>query len=139
MTPTLDAAMFDALKLEREAVAAQEEALRLRARALSDADRKAYFRAFRSEIKDPDTYAVLNWFFLAGLHHMYLGQWLRGGVNLSLMIIGIVLLFGALYFLGIAIIAGIFCIELMALFRSQTIVAHYNNLVAERILSRFSA
>ena len=136
---TRNANVFEALKLDSEAVAAKEEALRLRARELSDVDRQRYFRAFRTEMKDPDTYAVLNWSFIAGLHHMYLGKWLRGAINLTVLIIGIVLLFGSFFTWGIVIIVGLLCIELMALFRSQTIVAHHNNLVSERILNELGA
>ena len=41
---------------------------------LTDEQRKEYYDRFRREVRDPDTYAVLNYFFLAGLHHMYLGN-----------------------------------------------------------------
>jgi TM2 domain-containing membrane protein YozV len=137
--PTQDTNMLDALKLNSEEVTEYEEELRLRARELADDDRQYYFRMFKSEMKDPDTYAVLNWFFVAGLHHMYLGDWLRGALNLAILIIGIALLFSALVPLGIAMIAGLLVVELMALFRSQTIVANHNNLVSERILDDIDA
>ena len=127
--------MFDALKLNAEQVKQHEEDIRLRVRELSDDQRKAYFAACKSAIKDPDTYAVLNWFFVAGLHHMYLEKYLRGGVTLVAMLVGIALLFSILAPLGILIILAILTVELMALFRSQTVVADYNNQVAERILT----
>ncbi|NKC01157.1 MAG: TM2 domain-containing protein [Pseudomonadales bacterium] len=131
--------MLEALKLNSEDVSDHEEELRLRARALADEDRLYYFKRFKSEMKDPDTYAVLNWFFAAGLHHMYLGDWLRGAINLGILIVGIALLFGALAALGIAMIAGLLVVELMALFRSQTVVANHNNLLSEAILDEIEA
>lgn len=126
--------MFEALKLNSEAVEEHEEDIRLRVRELSDDEKKYYFRVFKSEMKDPDTYAVLNWFFVAGLHHMYLGYWLRGAVNLTILIIGISFLLTPFMPLGVIMIVGLLVVEMMALFRSQTVVAHHNNLVAERIL-----
>ena len=130
-------ALVDALKLNAEVVTQHEEDLRLRVRELNDADRKTYFEQVKRELKDPDTYAVLNWFFLAGLHHMYLGAYVRGSINLSLMIVAVVLLFTPALLLGILIIGLILSLELMALFRSQVVVTHHNNLVAEDILAQF--
>jgi len=49
--------------LKQEEVEREEERLRALARELSDEDRKAFFEAFSKRVKDPDTYAVLNWFF----------------------------------------------------------------------------
>ena len=126
--------MLEALTLRSEDVADHEEALRVRIRALTDANRLHYFKRFKSDLKDPDTYAVLNWFFLAGLHHMYLGNWLRGAINLVILIAGIALLFSAFTTLGMVVIAALLAIELMALFRSQTVVANHNTLLAESIL-----
>lgn len=128
--------LFPALGLNAEAVAAHEEDLRLRVRELPDATRQAYYAAFKREYKDPDTYAVLNWMFLAGLHHMYLGHYLRGAVNLVLMLGAIILLFSPLAALGVLIVLLILGVELMALFRAQTVVADHNNEVAEQILLR---
>ena len=46
----------------------EEDAIRKEITALPDAKRKEYYRLEDKRIKDPDTYAVLNYFFLAGLH-----------------------------------------------------------------------
>lgn len=128
-------ALFDALRLNAEAVEQQEELIRQRVRELSDADRKAYFSRVKKELKDPDTYAVLNWFFLAGLHHMYLGEYVRGATNLVLMVVAVLLMFTALLPLGIVIVVAILVLELMALFRAQTVVANHNNQIAEAALA----
>ena len=126
--------MFEALRLDAATVTATAEEIRLRIRDLSDDQRKAYYDRFRKEVRDPDTFAVLNYFFLAGLHHMYLGNYLRGAVNLLTLLIGIVLLVSGLTLLGTLLVGFILVVELMALFRSQVVVAHHNNEVAQDIL-----
>ena len=126
--------MFEAIRLDAAAVNAQEEDIRLRIRDLSEDQRKAYYDRFRREVRDPDTYAVLNYFFLAGLHHMYLGNFLRGATNLALLLAGVGCFVVGSTLLGVLLVAFILSVELMALFRSQVVVAHHNNRVAEHIL-----
>jgi TM2 domain-containing membrane protein YozV len=121
--------------LNQEEVDAQEEAIRLRVRELSDAKRKEYFHRFRKEVKDPDTYAGLNWLFVAGLHHFYLGRIGMGLLDLGIFASGVVLLFTPLFILGIILIAGITIVELWALFRAQVIAQDFNNQLALRILN----
>jgi len=121
--------------LNQEEVDAQEEAIRLRVRELSDAKRKEYFHRFRKEVKDPDTYAGLNWLFIAGLHHFYLGRIGMGLLDLGVFASGVALLFTPLFILGIILIVGITIVELWALFRAQVIAQDFNNQLALRILS----
>lgn len=125
--------MFEALSLREAEVRREEEQLREALRALADSERAEFYRRYNQELKDPDTYAVLNWFFLAGLHHMYLGKILRGLVNLVVMLLGVTLLIVGVSF-GLVLIVFIFVLELPALFRSQTIVMHHNNQLARRLL-----
>lgn len=120
--------MLDPHEIERE-----ENRLRDLVAALPAEARKRYYERLRGRTRDPDTYATLNWFLVAGLHHFYLGKTLRGAVNFS------VFLFGALMFfilppLGIALVAAIFVVELWALFRSQAIVRDHNNRISEATL-----
>ena len=126
--------MFEALKLNAADVEAHEEEIRLRVRDLDDAARKAYYEQFGQDMKDPDTYAILNYFFLTGLHHMYLGDFTRGAINLSILIAGIGLMLTGFSLFGGLAIGFIVAVELMALFRSQVVVANHNNLLSERIL-----
>ena len=128
--------MFDAFALNTEAVSAHEEKIRLQVRELDDSQRKFYHGQFKREMKDPDTYAVLNYFFLAGLHHMYLGEYVRGAANLVMLIFGIGLLIVGATIVGSLLIGFILVVELMALFRAQVVVANHNNLVSESILTR---
>jgi len=124
--------MLDAVEIERE-----EDRLRDAVSALPDAARKRYYERLRDRTKDPDTYATLNWFLVAGLHHFYLGKMARGVVNLTVFAVGVLLLF-ILPPIGFAIIAAIFVVELWALFRSQVIVRDHNNRVSAATLREVS-
>ena len=126
--------MFEAISLNKQAVDAEEEALRLRARELPDEQRRQYHERLRVELKDPDTYATLNYFFLTGIHHMYLDKYLRGLINLVVLLVGIACFVAGLSLLGFLIVGFILTVELMALFRSQVVVADHNNQVMKRIL-----
>jgi TM2 domain-containing membrane protein YozV len=111
----------------------KEDSIRARAAQLDDAKRKIYYARLNKSLKDPDTYAVLNWIFLAGLHHFYLKKYLRGFLNLGGFIIGIATLFSEYFIVGIIIISVILIFELYELFFSQAIILEYNNKVAEEI------
>ena len=125
--------MFEAWRLDADAVRAREEALRERLRTLSDADRLAYYRRCSPRLKDPDTYAVLDWLFLAGLHHFYLGRHAAGALNLAVMLAGMALLFVRPW-AGGGLILLILIAELPALLRSQTVVAEHNVRLGEQTL-----
>lgn len=126
--------MFEAWTLRSTEVAARETALRERVRALGDADRSRYWHRLTPQLKDPDTYAVLDWILLAGLHHLYLGHWLAGSVNLAAMLGGIALL-RVRPEIGCGLIALVLVAELPALFRSQIIVADHNLRLGEAIVA----
>jgi TM2 domain-containing membrane protein YozV len=126
--------MFEAWRVRQADVDAREEALRERLRALSDDQRRRFYQTYRPRLRDPDTYAVLNWFFVTGLHHFYLGRIGAGLLNLLLMLSGIVLLFGA-PLIGLGLILLVLVAELPALFRSQTVVADHNVRVGEETLA----
>lgn len=120
--------------LEKEFVDKEEERLRLEVNGLSDELRKEFYIKINKKIKDPDTYAVLNWFFLAGLHHFYLEKFIRGIFNLLVFSIGVFLILLDFTNLGITFIIVILIIELWALFRSQIIVQDWNNKLYKDIL-----
>ena len=125
--------MLEAWLLRSEDVKTRDEALRTNIRELNDADRSVFYRDYQKKIKDPDTYAVLNWLFLTGLHHLYLGKFLRGIANIAILIFGVIMLFYQGPF-GLLIIGAVLLFETPALFRSQLIVADHNIRVGERIL-----
>ncbi len=113
---------------------AREEALRLLVRELPDEKRKLFYERAEKALKDPDTFAVLNYLFIAGLHHFYLGRWLRGMTNLLVFSAGIYLMYLEQWRNGLIVIGIITVLEFYALFRSQIIVKHYNNRIAADIL-----
>jgi hypothetical protein len=125
--------------MKMEEALQKEESLRSRAAQLDDAKRKIYYARLDKSIKDPDTYAVLNWIFLAGLHHFYLKKYLRGSLNLGGFLLGVAMLFTPFFIVGIIIIGLILIFELYELFFSQTIILEYNNKIAEDILAELDA
>lgn len=125
--------------LNQQQVDAEEEQLRRLAARMPDERRKAFYQDVSRELKDPDTYAVLNWFFLVGLHHFYLRRCARGVLDLSLFLLGVALLILQQPLLGIALIVLVAAMELWALFRAQVIVQDWNNGVYRRLLQRHGA
>ena len=122
--------------LKQDEVDAEEERLRARARELPEAERAAFHRESARVLRDPDTYAVLNWFFLVGLHHFYLGRWWRGLLDVALVAAGIALLLTGEPVAGAACIGLVLVVELGALFRAQIIVQAWNNDRLRRLLAR---
>jgi TM2 domain-containing membrane protein YozV len=116
----------------------KEDSLRTRVSQLDEDKRKIYYSRIKKSIKDPDTYAVLNWLFIAGLHHFYLKNYLRGFLNLVGFMIGIISLFSGQIIFGIVIISVILVFELYELFFSQSIIIEYNNKISEDILSELN-
>lgn len=110
-----------------------EEAIRIRVRALSDEQRLTFFSQTEKSLKDPDTYAALNFFFIAGLHHFYLGRNVRGTINAGIFLLGVITIIAGFYLIGSLIILAISVTELSALFQAQRIVQAYNNDVMEKI------
>lgn len=124
--------MFEAFTLREESVRKEAEQLRHKVETLSSQQRVEYYTCFNEKVKDPDTYATLNWFFLTGLHHIYLGNYVQGLINLCVMLVGLALCFSSPLF-GACLIALIILLELPALFRSQIIVEHENNQLGQRL------
>lgn len=119
--------------LSSEKVLEAEERLRKCVRELPCDKRLVFFKKAEQKLKDPDTYAALNYLFIAGLHHFYLGKWVRGLLNIMVFLAGVIMLFTPLSVIGILLIAAITIVELYALFKSQTIVQAHNNRIMEQI------
>jgi len=122
--------------LHQAEVAAQEEAMRLKVRDLPDEDRKRFYGIAKKRLKDPDTFAVLNYLFITGLHHFYLGHWLRGIINFVGFIGAVLLMVDGQWSWGLGLLVVLSLTELYALFRSQVIVQDYNNKVMEDTFDR---
>ncbi len=126
------------LKSNTEQLRLEENQLREQVAALSITQKRHYYAQELQQIKDPDTYAVLNWFFIAGLHHFYLGKWQRGLINLVLMFTGLLFFISGMFsLLGAVFILFIFIIELPQLFNSENIIYSYNNQLMKKLLKQF--
>ena len=117
----------------KQKVEEKEEAIRKLVRELPDNSRRMFFKESDKKLKDPDTYAALNYIFIAGLHHFYLGKWQRGLLNIVVFWAGIICLFNGNTSIGVIIIAAITILELYELFKSEIIVKEHNNSVMEQI------
>jgi len=113
--------------LNQATVDREEEELRQSIRQLEDQQRAAFYASIKPKLRDPDTYAALNWFFVTGIHHFYLGRWVWGTIDLLTFMFGIALMIGGYVATGIVLILTISALELWALFRSQIIVQDQNN------------
>ncbi|HFQ5433707.1 TPA: hypothetical protein ACGVBV_004206 [Vibrio vulnificus] len=102
-----------------------EELLRRQVNSLPESQKKEFYERQSKKLKDPDTYATLNWFFLGGFHHCYLGKYALFALELTMLIVSIIGLF-----LGhpsaFLILALLVIYELPQLFFSQKIVRQYN-------------
>jgi len=103
----------------------REEQLRSKVFELPEEKRKLFYKKQNKLIKDPDTYAALNYFFLGGLHHFYLGRYVTFAIEIVLLIIAILLLISGNMF-GLAILFAVGLYELPQLFFSQKIARLYN-------------
>ena len=115
-----------------EQLDAQEEQLRNEISRLPTQFKQKFYQLEKNALRDPDTYAVLNYFFVCGLHHFYLSKPLFGVMNLIAMLIGV--LFWEFY--GYVLIILVVIIELPQLFRSQRIVRQYNQNISQDILEQ---
>nr|WP_227981663.1 TM2 domain-containing protein [Agarivorans sp. B2Z047] len=122
--------------MNREQVEQQQEQLREQIALLPQEQRKHFYQLWQKQVKDPDSYAVLNYLLLAGLHHFYLGKWLRGAVNLVISIIAILLVALGVGLLGLGLLVAITIVELPALFRSELVVLDYNNQQMQQLLEQ---
>jgi hypothetical protein len=125
--------------LNKHLVDEQEEQIRRQVRELADTQRKEYYRQVSDKIKDPDTYATLNYIVIAGLHHFYLGKWLLGLMNISVFTLGAICFYVNQIELGVAFVLGIILFELYELFRSQIIVKNHNNILSQEILAEVAS
>lgn len=122
---------------DQRAIDAEEDRLRAAAAGLPDRERAAFHREARRRLRDPDTYAVLNWFFMVGLHHFYLGRHGRGLLDIGLVAAGIGLMISGHVLVGLGPILMVFILELQALFRSQVIVQAWNNRIQRQLLREY--
>ncbi|MEE1675703.1 TM2 domain-containing protein [Agarivorans aestuarii] len=122
--------------LNREQVELQQEQLREQVAELPQEQRQRFYQHWQKQVKDPDSYAVLNYLLLAGLHHFYLGKWQRGAINLLVSLVAILLITLGIWFVGMGLLAAITLVELPALFRSELVVLDHNNKRMQQLLEQ---
>lgn len=102
-----------------------EELLRRQVNSLPESQKKEFYERQSKKLKDPDTYATLNWVFLGGFHHCYLGKYALFALELTMLIVSIIgLVLG--HPSAFLILALLVIYELPQLFFSQKIVRQYN-------------
>ncbi|MDZ7748108.1 MAG: TM2 domain-containing protein [Halofilum sp. (in: g-proteobacteria)] len=114
----------------------EEERLRKAVRELPDDVRRAVHLDVNRNLCDPDTYAVLNWFFLLGIHRLYLRRWGRAAANIALFLGGLTAIAAGAPVVGGMMIAVVVLWEFWELFRSQIIVQAWNNGLTREVLRR---
>jgi TM2 domain-containing membrane protein YozV len=121
------------LPLSEEKLEELEKSLKVDIQKLPQFTKAKYFNEFSNRVKDPDTYAVLNWLFLGGIHHFYLGRFITFGIEMTLLLISL-----SCYLAGfpvsLLILIAIAIYELPQLFFSQRIVREYNLNLSSKIL-----
>ena len=118
--------------VSEEAELLREEKIRILAGQLPGDKRLLFWTEVQKKLKDPDTYAAMNFAFMFGLHHFYVGKWIRGLLAISLFVLGLTALF-VVPMVGVLLIACVICSAIAALFRSDTIVRQYNNELMEQM------
>ena len=124
--------------LRREDVEQKEEHIRKRINRLTGEERKRYYQIAKKRVRDPDTYAVLVYFSMVGIHHIYLGKHARGIINITMFLFGLILLLSGHIIIGILLMFVVPIIELWDLFRSQIIVQDRNNQIMEATLDELN-
>ncbi len=125
--------------MNNESLKQEENELREQIAFLNSEQKKQYYLLESQQVKDPDTYAALNWAFLAGFHHFYLGKWLWGFIDLSLMAFGFLLFYITdNLWIGFGVLFFVFIIELPQLLDSQNIVYKYNNQLMRNLIQQVS-
>lgn len=111
-----------------------EEILRKQVSSLPESQKKEFYELQSQKLKDPDTYATLNWFFLGGFHHCYLGKYALFALELILLSVSIVgLVLG--HPSALVIISLLVIYELPQLFFSQKIARQHNYKLSCEIFS----
>lgn len=103
----------------------KEEALRQQVNLLPESQKKDFYSRQSTNLKDPDTYAALNWFFLGGFHHCYLGKYTLFALELTLLTVSIIGLYLGHPSASIILILLVIY-ELPQLFFSQKIARQHN-------------
>ena len=98
-----------------EAELLREEKIRILAGELPGDKRLLFWTEVQKKLKDPDTYAAMNFAFMFGLHHFYVGKWIRGLLAITLFVFRTHNTF-VVPMVGVLLIACVICSAIPALF-----------------------
>lgn len=115
----------------------EEHELREQIRSLPDVQRHYYHRLETRRLKSPARYLTLNRLFPLGLHHFYLHRWIRGLINVSLTVSGLIMLVASgqpLY--GSMLLLAMVIIEIPQLLNAHHLVHSQNNQTMAACLAR---
>jgi len=126
--------------MNQEEKEALEDTYRIRINALDDSTKKKFYQAYETNLKDPDTFATLCYFFVVGLHYAYLKRYPSALIVMVLMATGIyTLTCNHESIMGWFIVISILLLEISNLFQSQSIVAKYNLELMRSLLEKYEA
>ena len=104
----------------------KEALLNKKVQRLSDEQKRVFYREQSELLKDPDTYAALNWLFLGGIHHCYLGKYRLFAIEITLLIIAIIgFIVANPYAIYLLLLLALY--EMPYLFFSQKIARQHNH------------
>lgn len=125
--------IFKSISKDIKEIEDKEENLRKQISKLSSPYRKNYYRELEGKLKDPDTYAVINWvMYFGGFHNLYLGLYKTFFIEFSIAFICYSLLILGLEIAIIPLIC-MYIYELPALFFSQKIVRYKNYQISKEL------
>lgn len=88
-------------------------------------------------LKRPSTYKALNWLFPLGVHHFYLGRWIRGLITLSLSVAGVlVIIIMQMTAYGLMLLLATVLIEIPQLLNARLLVHSRNNRIMAACLKQ---
>jgi hypothetical protein len=119
-----------------EEISIGEDRLRSEVIKLNDSDRLKFYRELSKQLKDPDTYAALNYVFFLGIHHAYLGRWLAFFIHTACIVV-VIIAFMKGNPIAASILFFLVVYDLYELFLSQRIVAEANNRITANLLIKY--
>jgi TM2 domain-containing membrane protein YozV len=116
----------------------QADEIRDQVFALPNEKQKIYYQKELEQVRDPDTYAALNYAFVLGLHHLYLGKYVTFLVEMVILIVGVFLAtfpeFSVQFIVGVIFMSYIGIKGVYELFRSEQKIMQYNLSKMNKIL-----
>ncbi|ALO45565.1 hypothetical protein [Pseudohongiella spirulinae] len=115
----------------------EEHEIRDVVRALPATRQYRYHQLEVRLLKRPSTYKALNWLFPMGIHHFYLGRWIRGLITLSLTLSGVFMIVAMqMTAYGLMLLLATVLIEIPQLLNARLLVHSRNNRIMAACLKQ---